>query len=108
MESRKRAGRRTAPSRVASPAGAAKRLPLANIAELIDSGGQITVGAPYPLRYVTAIANDEHNSLAMLQRRPGETLQQLLERLDAAINLAWTADQCIDEINTPLPRTKQR
>jgi hypothetical protein len=38
-----------------------------------------------------------------LQRKPGETLQQLLQRLDAAIDLAWTTEQFIDEINTPLP-----
>ena len=44
----------------------------------------------------------------MLQRRPGETLQQSLERLDAAIDLAWTANEFTDEFNTTLPRTKQR
>ena len=108
MESRKRARRGTAASRVASPAGAARCPPLANIAELIDSGGQITLGAMYPIKYVVAVANDEHNSLAILQRRPGETLQQLLERLDAAIDLAWTADQVTDEINTAPARAKQR
>ena len=44
----------------------------------------------------------------MLQRRSGETLQQLLERLDAAIDRAWTADQFTDEINPPLPPRKKR
>ena len=80
---------------------------LANIAALIDTGGQITLGALDPIKCV-AIANDEANCLAMLQRRPGETLQQLLERLDSAIDLAWTTDQFTDEINTPLPKSKQR
>jgi hypothetical protein len=42
----------------------------------------------------------------MLQRRSGESLQQLLERLDAAIELAWTADQFTNEINTPLSKPK--
>jgi hypothetical protein len=107
MEPRKRARRGTASSRVTSPSGAAARPLLANIAALIDHGGQITLGALDPIK-CAAIANDEHNSLAMLQRRPGETMQQLLERLDAAIDLAWTADEFTDEINTPLPRTKQR
>lgn len=37
----------------------------------------------------------------MLQRRPGETLQQLLERLDAAIDTAITTEEMIDEINAP-------
>jgi hypothetical protein len=44
----------------------------------------------------------------MLKRRLGETLQPLLERFDAAIDLAWTADELTDEINTALPRTRQR
>ena len=72
------------------------------------SGGQIALGAMYPIKCVVAVANDEHNSLAMLQRRSGETLQQLLERLDAAIDLAWTANQFTDEFNAPLRRTKPR
>jgi hypothetical protein len=36
-----------------------------------------------------AIANDDHNRLAMLQRRDGETFYQLLTRLDAAIARAF-------------------
>ena len=107
MESRQRARRGTAPNRVVSPPGPAARLPLANIAALIDDGGQITLGALHPIKCV-AIANDDHNCLAMLQRRPGETLQQLLERLDAAIDRAWTPDELIDELTPPLPKTKQR
>lgn len=100
MESRKRARRGTAPSRVASRSGASDERVLANIAALIDSGGQITLGALHPIECV-AIANDDHNSLAMLRRRPGETLPQLLQRLDAAVDLAWNADQFTDEINRP-------
>ena len=107
MEPRRRARRGSASSRVNAPATEPKRLPLPNIAELIDGGGQITLGALDPIKCV-AIANDDCNCLAMLQRRSGETLQQLLERLDAAIDLAWTADQFTDEINTPVPNTKQR
>jgi ribosome assembly protein YihI (activator of Der GTPase) len=100
MESRKRARRGTAPGSVVSQLGASEGLLLANIAALIDNGGQITLGALHPIACV-AIANDDHNSLAMLQRRPRETLQQLLQRLDAAIDLAWNADQFTDEINRP-------
>src|SRR4051794_30569567 len=101
MESRKRARRGAARSRVASSSsGTSEGLLLANIAALIDDGGQITLGALHPIACV-AIANDDHNSLAMLQRRPGETLPQLLKRLDAAIDLAWDEDQFTDEINRP-------
>ena len=106
MESRKRRRRGPAASRVApttvAPAGA-----LANIAELIEDGGQITVGALHPIPCV-AIANDDHDALAMLRRRPGETLQHLLDRLDTAIELAWTTHQLTDEINLPSRPIKRR
>ena len=106
MEPRKRARRGTASSGVAEPTAAQCALP-ANIAALIDNGGQITLGALDPIKCV-AIATDEASCLTMLQRRSGETLQQLLERLDAAIDRAWTADQSTDEINPPLPPRKKR
>lgn len=80
---------------------------MANIVALIDDGGQITLGALDPIKCV-AIANTDYSCLAMLQRRPGETLQQLLERLDAAIEHAWTTDELTDEINPPLPPTRKR
>jgi predicted RNase H-like HicB family nuclease len=44
----------------------------------------------------------------MLQRRPGETLQQLLERLDAAIDTAITTQEMIDEINAPDSKPSRR
>lgn len=73
---------------------------LAHIDQLIEEGGKITVGQIYPIG-CEAIASDSHNSLAMLRRRPGETVPQLLERLDAAIALAWNDDRFTDEINPP-------
>ena len=81
-----------------SPTGDA----LANIAALIDDGGQITIGQLNPIE-CAAIANDDHNCLAMLQRRPEESLRDLLVRLDAAIATAWNEEIVIDEINPPLP-----
>jgi len=76
---------------------------LPNIEELIDGKGQITIGAIHPLPCV-AIANDGHNSLAMLVRRAGETLPQLLIRLDAAIAKAYTEGMITDEVNISMPR----
>lgn len=87
---------------MSSPAASASEAQLAHIAQLIEEGGQITVGRLYPIE-CAAIANDGHNSLAMLRRRPGETVQQLLARLDAAIALAWNEDRFTDEINPPMP-----
>lgn len=70
---------------------------LPNIAELI-ADGEITIGVLYPVGCV-ATATDGHNSLAMLQRRRGETLFQLLTRLDVAIAQALNEDIFTDEIN---------
>lgn len=75
---------------------------LVNIAELIDDGGQISIGQLYPIP-CAAVANDDHDCLAMLQRRPGETFHQLLSRLDAAIVSARDSGIRIDEINPPSP-----
>jgi predicted RNase H-like HicB family nuclease len=74
-------------------------LSLPNIAELIDYG-EITIGVVRPVGCV-AVANDEDNCLAMLRRRQGETLAQLLTRLDQAIGKALADDIFTDEINPP-------
>ncbi len=80
-----------------APSGA-----LANIEFLIDGNGDITIGAVGPIRCV-ATAADEDQCLAMLQRRPGESLMDLLQRLDAAIGDAYENSIFIDEVNTPPP-----
>ena len=72
---------------------------LPNIAELITYG-EITLGVLRPVGCV-ATATDGHNCLAMLIRRRGETLAQLLARLDQAIDKALTDDIYTDEINPP-------
>ena len=76
---------------------------LPHIAELI-ADGEITVGMLNPVGCV-AVATDDHNSLAMLKRRPGEALAQLLKRLDQAIDRAWTEEIYTDEI-IPLPHPR--
>ena len=76
----------------------ASRLELPYIAELIEEG-QITVGQIRPVGKTVAVANDGHNALAMLVRREGETLVQLLIRLDLAIARAHTEDIFTDESN---------
>jgi len=69
-----------------------------NIEALIADGGEITIGAIYPIE-CAATAADGHNSVAMLVRREGETLDALLKRLDKAIAQFYDAGQAIDEIN---------
>jgi hypothetical protein len=92
---------RAAPGRVTASIDALK-----NIAELINSGGQISVGQLPPVR-CAAVANDEDNCLAMLQRQPGESLRDLLMRLDAAIATAWSEGRFIDEINPPIHASRR-
>ena len=75
---------------------------LPNITHLIEYG-DITVGVLRPIGCV-ATAADEYQSLAMLVRRPGETMLQLLTRLDQAIDKAYNEDVFIDEINAPSKR----
>ena len=75
--------------------GAAFSLP--HIAGLI-ADGQITVGVMDPVGCV-AVASQDSNTLAQLRRRKGETLPQLLTRLDQAIDKALTSNIFTDEIN---------
>ena len=101
MARRTRTRERAAPRGVSTPGDA-----LENIDELVSSGGQISVGQIPPIS-CAAIANDEHNCLAMLQRRQDESLRDLLVRLDAAIAIAWNEERFVDEINPPNPVSRR-
>ena len=105
MESRRKRATHERNRSLKHNAGASDRddAGLPHIAELI-ADGEITVGMLDPVGCV-AIATDGDNSLAMLKRRPGEALAQLLKRLDQAIERAWTVEICTDEINTPTAST---
>lgn len=69
-----------------------------NIEALIADGGDITIGAIYPIE-CAATAADGSNAIAMLVRRDGETLSALLKRLDKAIGKFYVDDEIVDEIN---------
>ena len=71
---------------------------LPNIEYLIAGEGDITIGRIGPIPCAVTAA-DEHQSLAMLVRRQGETLEQLLMRLETAIEKAVKEEIFIDEIN---------
>ena len=75
-----------------------------NIEFLIECHGDITIGGVGSV-HCAATAADEDQCLAMLQRRPGESLMELLQRLDAAIADAYENNVYIDEITPPLPRS---
>ena len=73
--------------------------PFPNLEDFVlHGGGQISLGEIGPIQ-CAAVANDDHNMLAALQRRKGETLMQLLQRLDAALLRALEYDEFTDEIN---------
>ena len=65
---------------------------------LVDGEGEITIGRVGRIR-CAAVASDGHNALSMLVRRRGESLEDLLTRLDDAIRLAVEEDTYTDEIN---------
>ncbi len=70
------------------------------IEETIENGG-ITIGIIPPLNECVAVAHEGRHTLAMLKRQKGESLSQLLSRLDLAIARAQTDDIFTDEINPP-------
>ena len=71
-----------------------------NLEALIEGGGEITIGPVHSFECV-ATATDEHNCLAMMVRQPNESLDDLLHRLDAAIEAACKYDHLIAEVNGP-------
>ena len=107
MASRRRKPNPAAPRGVsAKPATIAGQF-LPNLEKFVIHGeGQIAIGAIKPIA-CAAIANDEHNMLAALVRRPDETLTQLLERLDQAVQLALDEEIYTDEINTPVASSRR-
>lgn len=71
---------------------------LPNIQWLINGDGAITLGRAAGFA-CTATACEEDRPLAMLVRRDGETLGQLLVRLDEAIEKATEENIVTDEVN---------
>jgi len=66
---------------------------------LINGNGEITLGRVGPAHCAATACND-HQALAMLVRRDDESLEQLLIRLDTAIDNAIEDEIFIDEINS--------
>jgi hypothetical protein len=78
--------------------------PWPNIEAFFEAGeGDISLGGIgyNPTLRHTAIASDENNMLVALVRRQGETLHQLLERLEQALGPAIEDSVFVDEINGP-------
>jgi len=72
--------------------------PWPHIEEFIESGGNINIGPIAPIE-CAAVAADHHGMIAALVRRSTETFNDLMRRLDHAVDLAMNQDAITDEIN---------
>jgi len=94
--------RTVSPQRRTSRSKPTRSTPWPTIEAFLDTEeGNITLGAinHSSLGY-TAIASDEHNMLVALVRKDGETLHQLLDRLERALSPAIDDQVFVDEINS--------
>jgi hypothetical protein len=71
---------------------------------LDDTRGQITLGEIPPIQRAALAAQGKKVRVALVGR-DGETIAQLLERLDSALGKAMAEDAVIDEV---LPEIKRR
>lgn len=72
--------------------------PWSHITALIARGGHVTFGRIAPIDGA-AVAADEHTMLAALVRRSGESIPQLLARLNDAVGQAVTGGVVTNEVN---------
>ena len=63
-----------------------------------DCGGEVSIGKLGPVE-CAAVASDEDTMYVALKGRRGETLMQLLARLDQALGPAIDDQLFVDEIN---------
>lgn len=92
--------RRVTTKKTRTPAVSAShpRASWSHIEWLIDSGGAISLSTDTPIGCIASAA-DQDVCYAMLLRRKGERIQQLLSRLDHAIARASEAGELVDEVN---------
>lgn len=69
-----------------------------NIDSLVRGNGEITIGRIGPIS-CAAVAADGDQQLVALVRRPRESFDELLVRLEAALEKAYEDDIFLDEIN---------
>jgi len=88
-------------TRPARANGLADSASLQHIATLIEAGGQVTLGHVHPVP-CAAVASQGRRMLAGLVRRDGETLVDLLLRLDTALDHALHENAITNEISAQL------
>ena len=104
MEPRPRTRRATHTRRIKRKPAAPKptgSTPWPTLEEFLDSEeGSVSLGSTgFASLGYTAVVSDEHNMLVALVRRSGETLHQLLDRLEQALAAAIDDQVFVDEIN---------
>lgn len=75
-------------------------LGLKNLERIIDEDGGITVSVIESFGCIAAAAEKTH-SVAMLRRKAGESLMDVLQRLDDAVATARATGNRVDEVNIP-------
>jgi len=104
VASRAKPQKRARARRVKRPSPPTASTPWPRLEEFFESGeANITLGCIDridSLRY-TAVASDEYNIYVALVRNTGESLLQLLNRLEAALGPAMDEERYIDEFNGP-------
>jgi hypothetical protein len=100
MERRRNSKPRTRASRIDLPSDDDVTFDYSSLPHIEDfiNYGQIVVGIMQPVGCV-AVAGEGKQSVAMLRRREGESLKELLGRLDLAIGRAMVDDVFTDEVN---------
>ena len=71
--------------------------PWPHLEELITHGGQVTLGSIHPVA-CAAIAGRGTAMLAALMHREGESLADLLQRLEQAVKEAHTLNRITNEV----------
>jgi len=71
---------------------------LKNIEEYVDCDIEISIGRFGPVSF-SAVATDEGGMIAALVKKPDETLEKLLQRLDLSIEKALEEGVFTDETN---------
>ena len=74
------------------------KLGIENLKWFVENDGNVSIGSFGAVR-CAAVANDRDNMIAALEKRNDESIEDLLNRLDKAINLALEEGEFIDEIN---------
>jgi hypothetical protein len=79
---------------------------LASLAAFVSDGGSFSVNS-VPSFGIVAAAHMKQSTIAMLLQHPGESMLELLDRLEFAIIEAIATGYVVDEVNVNVQSTKK-